>query len=68
MSHHVCLVSQDHGVKYYDNTDALTNRWAMSIAAMLVDIFTQFGPPKVLLADNGAEFMGAAGKRVVLTD
>lgn len=68
MSQHVRLVYQAHGVKNYDNRP-LTNRSAMSIAAVLVNIFTQVGvgPPRVLQADTGMEFNGAAGKRIVLT-
>ena len=59
----------DHGIKLYD-CRPLRTKSAAAVAAALVDIFTFIGPPKLLQADNGAEFRCAALKSVskALTD
>ena len=49
----------DHGTKIAYST-ALVSKRAASVALVLMDIFTLFGPPSILQADNGREFYGAA--------
>ena len=50
---------QDHGIKLYTNV-ALTSKRNSAIAFALLEIFTMFGPPCILQADNGREFTNAA--------
>jgi len=49
----------DHGTKIAYST-ALVSKRAASVALVLMDIFTLFGPPRFLQADTGREFYGAA--------
>ncbi|KAG8462535.1 hypothetical protein KFE25_010360 [Diacronema lutheri] len=51
---------QDLGTKFYD-CRPLTSKRGPAVAAALVDIFTIYGPPKILHSDNGKEFAGHAG-------
>lgn len=63
------ILSQNHRVKCYDNR-ALTNRSAMSIAAVLVGISLMSSLPetRVLQADNDTVFKGAGGNCIVSTE
>jgi len=49
----------DHGTKIAYSSPLVSKR-AGAVACVLIDIFTIFGPPSILQADNGREFFGAA--------
>ena len=61
----------DHGVKVLISIPIVAKR-ASCVAAALLNIFTLFGPPKILQSDNGGEFSQSAmdhhGKCLYLED
>ena len=57
------LVYQDHGTKLCW-LEPLLNKTSTAVAAVLLNIFSMLGPPKILHTDNGREFFGQANSSV----
>lgn len=55
------LVYQDHGIKFCQ-LRPLKEKTHKAVATELIGIFSIFGPPSILQADNGREFSACAAR------